>query len=321
MILTVTANPLLELVYTKDEFEKGGNNRAEEFRWQAGGKGINISRQLAALKTPSVAFLPLGGETGKILRSVLEWEKITIAPVSVKAPVRTASLLQESGNRTSVFGTNIPLSSTDISACIDKLAKMIVNVEMVSFSGSVPCPEAAEIYIEGIRLAKKHDKICFLDTYGPHLEDCLKEAPTVVHVNSGELLPLYPEHFANEKETREILNDLYRYGIKQAYITNGGFLFYASNFNFHFVVSPPLLQAKDETGSGDAFLAGIMYGWYNDAVYKDALRLAVALGAANARSFDVCRVPLHEAEALTGQVSIEPAGEKMKLIDDEATFH
>lgn len=321
MILTVTANPLLELVYTRDRFEPGENNRADAFAWHAGGKGINISRQLAALSTPSVAFLPLGGETGKILRSVLEEEKLTLSPVAVKSPVRTASRLKENGRITTAFGTNIPLSSSDIASCIDKLGKMIVNVEMVSFSGSVPCPEAAEIYIEGIRLAKKHDKICFLDTYGPHLQDCLKEAPAVLHVNSDELLPLYGKQFADEKEMREILNDLYGYGIKQAFITNGGFLFFSSNFNFHFRVSPPLLQAKDETGSGDAFLAGIMYGWYHDMVYNDFLRLAVSLGAANARSFDVCRVTRAEADLLAGQVSIEPAGEKIKLIDDTATFH
>lgn len=321
MILTVTANPLLELVYTKDVFDHGSVNRAESFEWRAGGKGINISRQLSALHTPSVAFLPMGGETGKILRAVLEQEKLTIAPVSVKSPVRTASILQEKESITSAFSTNIPLSSADIGSCIDKLAKMIVNVEMVSFSGSVPSEEAAEIYIEGIRLAKKHDKICFLDTYGSHLPACLKASPTIVHVNRDEILPHYHSLNGNEEEVKQILSELYSSGIKQVYITNGAEPFYASNFNYHFKVTPPSVQTKDATGSGDAFLAGIIYGWYNDMVYQESLRLAAALGTVNAMSYEVCRVPLTAAETTAPQVLIEPAGQKIKLIDDAATFH
>lgn len=321
MILTVTANPLLELVYTKEEFTRGANNRADGFQWRAGGKGINISRQLAALNTLSVAFLPLGGETGKILRAVLEEEKLTFSPVSVKSPVRTASILLESNSITSAFGTNIPLSSADISACIDKLAKMIVNVEMVSFSGSVPSPEAAEIYIEGIRLAKKHDKICFLDTYGSHLPDCLKQSPTVVHVNADEILPHYHTEKSNDEGIKHILSELYSLCIKQAYITDGANPFYASNFNYQFKITPPQVTAKDSTGSGDAFLAGIIYGWYNDMVFQESLRLAVALGSVNATTFDVCRVPPADAEAAASQVIIEPEGQKMKLIDDAATSH
>ncbi|MCC6550712.1 MAG: 1-phosphofructokinase [Ignavibacteriaceae bacterium] len=321
MILTVTANPLLELVYIKDTFEKGRNNRAAGFLWRAGGKGINISRQLSALTTHSVTFLPLGGETGKILRSVLEQEKLTFSPVSVKSPVRTASILQEEHSITSAFSTNIPLSSSDIAACIDKLAKMIVNVELVSFSGSVPSEEAAEIYREGIRLAKKYAKVCFLDTYGNHLINCLKESPTVVHVNADEILPHFNSPPPGEEGMKHILSELYSYGVKQAYITDGANPFYASNFNYHFKVTPPPAAAKDATGSGDAFLAGIIYGWYNDMVFQESLRLAVALGTANACTIDICRVPMHEALTLTGQVIIEPVGQKMKLIDDAATFH
>ena len=63
MVLTVTINPLLE----KKLFFKslaGKNNRASEQLYFAGGKGINISRQLDFLGIKNHAITFLGGANG-----------------------------------------------------------------------------------------------------------------------------------------------------------------------------------------------------------------------------------------------------------------
>jgi hypothetical protein len=50
-------------------------------------------------------------------------------------------------------------------------------------------------------------------------------------------------------------------------------------------------------------------------VYEDTLKIAVALGAANASAFDVCNVKINGFEELKTSVIIIPIGKKMKVID------
>ncbi|MCB0748024.1 MAG: 1-phosphofructokinase, partial [Ignavibacteriae bacterium] len=86
MVLTVTINPLLE----KNLFfnDVSANNRAYKEEITAGGKGINISRQLNLLGIQNHAITFLGGSKGKIIRSVLEKEQISFSPVSTKSETR-----------------------------------------------------------------------------------------------------------------------------------------------------------------------------------------------------------------------------------------
>lgn len=320
MILIVTANPLLETVYTTDEIQTFGTFRSGKTFYRAGGKGINISRQLKLLGVPSLNLFPIGGETGRIFRSVLESEELAVSPVSVKSAMRTAAVIESPANKLSYLANGSPLSSGEVSAMIDKLSKMIVNAEIVVFAGSVSCEAAAEIYTAGLKLAAQHDKISLLDTYGPHLKDCYALSPTIIHNNLDEIAGLADVRGDNESAGMFVKN-LYSYGIKQAYLTNAGQRFYSSNFNYLYGVTPPHVTSIDSTGSGDAFNAGILYGWYHDLTYMQTLTLAVKLGALNSLSNQVCSVPQTQLEEFASEIEIVPVGDKLKVINDTATFH
>ena len=82
MILTVTLNPLLEHRLTYETLKIGKENRnAKEF-YKAGGKGINVSRQLNFLSVDNIAFTFLGGSNGKFLKKLLAEEKINFTSIS-----------------------------------------------------------------------------------------------------------------------------------------------------------------------------------------------------------------------------------------------
>lgn len=321
MILIVTANPLLESVYVTDHQKTGETHRTKNSFFRAGGKGINISRQLKMLGVPSLNLFPLGGDTGRILRNTLESEQLQIAPVTVKSPVRTGSVIEHPEGKTSYIAPDISLNSVDISTFIDKMGKMIVNAEMVVFAGSVPCPNAAEIYMEGLRLAGRHDKVSLLDTYGPHLQECYNLSPTIVHNTIGEISAITGSAEPDFTAQRGYFESLYNSGIKQTYLTDEAKPFLASNFNYLYRVNPPSVKSIDSTGCGDAFNAGILHGWYHDTPYLETLKLAVKLGALNAKNHSVCKVSVLDIDNFSDEIDIHPAGDKMKLIDDTATFH
>ncbi len=322
MILTVTLNPLLEQRFVYKSILWGTENRNAGFRYAAGGKGINVSRQLNKLGVKNLAITFLGGYNGKILRRVLETEGINHSVVSTKSETRTAALIIEKEKKqlTTFFGPDSGITGKEVSHFIEKLEKAISNYSIIVFSGSSPNELTDEIFPYGIELANKYDKISILDTYGNHLKTCLEKGPTVFHGNIEEISGSLQIPLSSEKEKIGFLNYLYSQNIKLGFLTDGANTGYASKFNFHYKFENPSVAEIDGTGSGDAFVAGIVYGLHKSMVFDDFTKLAAALGAVNASQWKVCSVNLEDAEKLSGDVKLMPVGKKMKLIDDSPTI-
>ncbi len=317
MIVTVTLNPLLERRYTFESINYPGSNRDGKVLIQAGGKGINVSRQLNLLSTHGLSFTFLGGNNGKLLRDILQREGINFTAVKTNAETREGVVLidEKNGNVTSIFGANAGLSQEETDEFREKLDKIIQNCEIVIFSGSSPCKSTDSIFPFGIMSAAKYDKISICDTYGTHLKDCIEAGPTILHNNIDELRNSLDIELNSEDSILSLMNGLYKKGIKQSYLTDAKKVFYSSNFDFHFRVTPPSVKTFDSTGSGDSFMAGIIYGWHNDLTFEEGLKLAVSLGALNASRKDVSNVPRNDAEELMSMIEVVPIGKKMKTLD------
>lgn len=317
MILTVTLNPLLERRYSYQKifFDRGNRNGKVELT--AGGKGINISRQLNNFDIDNLAFTFLGGNNGKLFKEILIKEKINFTAVRTINETRDAALIiSESDKKISTyFGCNTLITEKEADEFKIKLEKIIQNTEIVIFSGSSPCPIANSIFPFGIEIANKYDKISVCDTYGDHLNDCIKAKPTIVHNNIPETENSLNISFKNEKAILNYLDYLYRNGIKQSYITDGAKAAYSSNFDFKYKVENPVIDSIDPTGSGDCFVAGIVYGFHNNLTYENTLLIASSLGAANAARFETCNVPRGEIEFFKPQVKISTIGKKIKKLD------
>lgn len=327
MILTVTLNPLLERRLFFTSVELGKSQRCIDEKYSAGGKGINVSRQLNCLGIKNSALTFLGGNYGRILRSILTEEKIEFSVQSTKAETRLADIIIEKDTQriTTFFGKNSIISIDEVNEFKHKLEKMIQNCSIVVFSGSSPCNETDEIFPYGIELANKYDKISILDTYGRHLNECLNASPTVVHNNISEVENSLSIKLDSEKEILDYLNKLYSQGIKLSFLTDGPNPIYAAKFDFHYKIYIPSLDFMetdivDATGSGDAFTAGIAYGLENSLVFDEFVKLAVALGTANAIKLETCSVTQNEYEKFLNDIRIEPIGKRMKIIDDSPKY-
>lgn len=359
MILTVTINPLLERRLFFDAVELGKENRCLRETYSAGGKGINVSRQLNRLGIPNHAFTFLGGNNGKILRRCISEDKIELSIVSTKSETRSADLIiEENSNRISTFfGTNSEVTVSESAEFKSKLEKMIQNCSIVVFAGSSPSTSAEaepmDIFPFGIELANKHDKISILDTYGNHLKNCIDASPTIIHNNISEIEDSLGISLQTESEKLEYLRMLYSKKIKLAFLTDGVNSTYASKFDFHYKVEQPQIQTIDATGSsphlragaglprfaklidqprldvesrregeagGDAFVAGIAYGIENSLVFDEFVKIAAALGTANASMLDTCSVSLDQVNRYIDKIKISSVGKKMKVIDDSPRY-
>jgi 1-phosphofructokinase family hexose kinase len=317
MILSVTIHPLLErrLLYNKISLGAHHRNPIEELK--PGGKGINVCRQINKFGIRSLAYTFLGGNNGKVIKHILSEEKIDFTFIQTKKETRYSVITIDETNRsaTTFFGPDYIILPGEADEFKIKLEKMIRNCEIAVFSGSSPCKETNSIFPFGIEIANKYDKISVCDTYGIHLKDCIDQSPTILHNNISEIENSLNISLNDEKEKLSFLDFLYSKGVKQSFITNGKEDIYASNFDYHYRIENTKIEEVDPTGSGDAFVAGLVYGLNKDKTFEESVKLASALGALNASTFEVCNVNIDEAQKLTEKIKIFTVGKKIKSID------
>lgn len=317
MILTVTINPLLERRFTFEKVTHCYENRQGKEELKAGGKGINVSRQLNKLNVQNLAFTFLGGNNGKLLKDILSQEAINLTFLRTSSETRNAVLAIDKSQKTltTFFGQNTEVSREETDEFKIKLEKMIQNCEVVIFSGSSPCKTTNSIFPFGIEIANRFDKISICDTYGEHLKVCIEMGPTIIHNNVDETEKSLKINLQTEKGKCNYLDFLYSKNIKQAYLTDGAKESYCSNFDYHFKVKLPEVKFIDSTGSGDSFVAGIAYGWHNNLTFENSLLIASSLGTSNSLTFETSNVLLKDAEAFNNSIIIQPVGKKMKIVD------
>lgn len=322
MILTVTLNPLLEKIFECSNLKFNSVNRCGNSYFRAGGKGINVSRQLNKLGIKNTALTFLGGTNGKILRKVLMEEGIDFNAVSSKGETRTSSVFYDpkANSATTVMENGTDISMNEADEFLSRLDKAIQNCSAVALMGSSPSPTCDNIYKHGIELAKKYDKFCIADTYGSHLAELFDSAPEVIHNNISEIEKSLNIKLKNETDIEDFLKDLYKNGIKVALLTDGTKPSYAMQFGFIYKIEQPVLPVVDSQGSGDSFTAGYLYGFDRSLIFMDSIKIAASLGALNASMFDVSSVEYKMIEDYIHSVKVTPVGKKLKLIDDSPTI-
>ncbi len=318
MILIITLNPLLERRFYYSKVFEGKVNRNGKVVYQAGGKGINVSRQLKKFGIESYNLFFSGGNDGKIFRECLKNEDLQFSSVHINNETRHAAVIISQSDKkvTSFFSENPEVNENEVAEMKSRIEKMIVNCEIVVISGSSPSTAAEEIIPFTINLANKFDKVSVCDYYGNNLKEVFESSPTIVHNNIEEIESSLNINLNNEVEISEFLNSLYQKGIKRVFLTNGANEFYAQNFDYRYKAFPPEIKAVDSTGSGDAFVAGLIYAWKEGMIFEESLKFSSACGAANAVSFEVCKISLSEILPLKDKVRIVSIGKKMKIIDD-----
>ncbi|MCF8259901.1 MAG: hexose kinase [Melioribacteraceae bacterium] len=322
MILTVTLNPLLERRLNFNSIKTGEINRANNKRFSAGGKGINVSRQLNKLGIANIALTFLGGNNGKILRRILNEEEIQFKAVNQKSETRAASIHFDESNSTltTFMDINSEITSSEADDFLDQLKKMIPNSSMIIFSGSSPSEKINHIFAEGIKLANEYDKISILDSYGDHFEKCLSAKPMIIHTNKDEAEQFSGRILTSDQDFCDYLEYIYGKGIKISTVTNGSKSFFASKFGFKLKITPPKIETKDPIGSGDSFVAGLIYGFDNSLVFEETIRIAAAAGAANASTWQTAASEKDVILELAKKVDVESVGKKMKTLDDRPNY-
>jgi 1-phosphofructokinase len=288
MIVTLTANPSVDRTIEVDALVRGAVLRARASRVDPGGKGVNVSRALAANGRKTCAVLPAGGWEGDQLAALLAPEDVPVALVPVGGSIRAnVSVVEPDGTVTKLNEPGPTLSEAELEAVSAVTVATAAGAGWVAASGSLPPGASVDFYARlTARLGAASVRVA-VDTSGPPLAAALPARPDLVKPNREELAEATGLPVTTLGEAAAAADQLRRRGARTVLASLGadGALLVDDAGAVHGAAAVP--RPRSAVGAGDAMLAGFLAGGGSG---PDALAEALAWGAA-ATSLPGSRMP------------------------------
>ena len=315
MIVTVTMNPALDKTAETDRLVLGGLNRLEHITVDAGGKGINVSKTIAALGGHSLATGFLGGNPGREIEAALKAMHIETDFVSIENPSRTnMKVLSREHGITELNEPGPAIRSDEMDALTEKLRGYAKPGVFFVFSGSLPVgvePDTYETFIHSVR--QRGAKV-FLDADGEAFRRALLAMPDLIKPNKEELAQYAP--MAEEPSIdayAALCLDLCNQGIETVVLSMGsqGALF-ANGTTLLYAPGLPV-QVQSTVGAGDSMVGALVYAFDQGMSLEDAAVLAMAVSAGAVMTSGTKPPSLAIVESLKKQVVLTPIISQRKV--------
>ncbi|GAA3230615.1 1-phosphofructokinase [Streptomyces sp. XM83C] len=278
MILTVTPNPSLDRTYEVQALHRGEVVRAETERMDPGGKGVNVSRAVAAAGRRTVAVLPLGGAPGALVAELLDAQGIEVAPVPVAGATRSNIALAEAdGVLTKINAPGPQLTADEQELLLDTVRERSRGADWIACCGSLPRGLAPSWYADVVTRAHASGARIALDTSGRALLEALRARPDVVKPNAEELAEAVGRPLVTVGDALKAAEELRGTGAGAVLASLGADGQLLVDDAGAWFGSAAVHAVRSNVGAGDASLAGFLVAGGSG---PDALASAVAHGAA-----------------------------------------
>jgi len=278
VIVTLTLNPSVDRTVEVETLARGEVMRALRVRVDPGGKGINVSRALAAHDLPTRAVVTVGGAEGEHLVTLLRGTGIEIVPVPITGAIRSnITVAEPDGTTTKLNEPGAQLSSEELAAVVAAVMGAVASADWFVASGSLPTGTPPEFYAHLVRMLADSGTRVAVDTSGPALEAVMAAGPTLVKPNRDELAQVTGRHLRTIGDVVEAATQLRALGAGAVLASLGadGAVLVDADGAVH--GRTPAVSPLSSVGAGDAMLAGFLAGGGKGG---DALVEALAWGAA-----------------------------------------
>jgi 1-phosphofructokinase family hexose kinase len=286
VIVTVTLNAALDRSLTVPNFQRGHRHRASESLTLAGGKGINIARALKRLEVPVVATGLAGGRTGTRIVEELTAEAILNDFVRIRGESRTSTAVVDpmGGTYTEINEWGPEVSADELDVLREKLLYLSGAADVVVFCGSLPRGVAEGFYADAIRELNRRGVRTVLDSEGQPLRLGVEAEPWLVSPNQREAESLAGQEFSDDEDFLVALDTIAERGARNVLITQETGCFARlreERRDRRLHAMAPRLEPTSAVGSGDVLLAAFLAALRDERPPEEALRAAVAAGAAS----------------------------------------
>lgn len=298
MIITVTPNPSIDRTLEIPSLALGEVNRADHSRVDAGGKGINVSRALAAHGTESVAVYPRGGNDGRLLDALLSRvEGVRAVAVPVRQDTRSnLTIAHDSGSTTKLNAPGPVMEAAELEAltatvlrAVDETAAAGPSTATVVACGSLPPGVGTDYYARLAEAVTAAGARFVLDTSGEALSQTIVDTVAqiwLIKPNLEELSELVNRPLVT---VADVVTAVKLLGCVDNALVSLGSLgaLLVSRRGVWLAQGEPIV-ARSSVGAGDSMLAGFLHA-VGDPVsgaepdFAEVLKSAAAWGQAAVR--------------------------------------
>lgn len=308
MIVVAGFNTAIDVQVDVAVLRPGEVQRSSLPRRMPGGKGLHVAQTIAALGEDVTLVGVVDDANRGMIEALLRERGVRFIGIPAAHVRECWAIREDDGRMTEVLQPGPTLSATQVQALRDALLTASTDASLVVLSGSLPpgCPPS--LYAQLIETLQGSGIRCVLDTSGDALRLGLQARPYSVKPNRDEIGQLYGEVDAIDN-VLTAMRRLRDSGVAAPLLSLGreGALLVADDTQaWHGAarVDPVL----NPVGSGDCMLAGFAVALQRGLPAADALRLAVACGAANASLQETGYVPSGVAEQWLPNVEIRALG-------------
>lgn len=320
MIHTFTPNPSIDRAFGLEALAVGQVNRTDSVSVDAGGKGINISRALAAHGVQAPAVFPYGGSDGRLLVETLADLGVASVPVWVDAETRTnVTVSHNGGHTTKINAPGQAMSTAHVTALVEALTNAVDSGDIVVAAGSLAPGMPESLYAEVADQVFQRGGRLAVDASGVGLSAVLEaenlEALWLIKPNLEELEEFSGVRCLKVQDVVSVIQPLVERGLGCALVSLGEWgLLYVDAQTVAWAGGAPL-EVVSSVGAGDLTLAGFLFGFLQagqtltDPLQGSALRNALAQAAVWGRAavqLPGTRIPSREDfSTVTARVHLE----------------
>lgn len=289
MIVTLTANPSLDRAIALDGALRPGEvQSARSARDDAGGKGINVARVVAAAGLDALAVLPLAA--GDPYDVALRSEALPAWRIPVHRWARAnMTIVDPAGITTKLNFSGAPLDTADADAVVEAVVTASRAARWLVLAGSLPPGVGDDFYADVIRAVRHahgfHAPRIAVDTSGAPLRAVVDHStPDLIKPNASELGDLVGEHLDDDdlERVRAVAAAIVPDRSAAALVTLGARGALLVTAHGAWVAETPRVGVASTVGAGDSALAGYLIAESEGAPPEARLRRAVRYGAAAA---------------------------------------
>lgn len=281
-VITVTLNPAIDMKMLFQEPRLESLNRARSVYLEPSGKGVNVSRALAAQGITASTIVPLGGAFGRMIQEALVDSGVPLlaVPIAGESRCNVKVIDVQTGASTEFNAPGAPITPDELEDLRATLREIVRADDLVVFSGSVPANLHAHTYSWLIEEVQALGARAILDADRDALREGLRARPYLVKPNRHEAEELLGMTIDSDDQALQAARLIQLYGVQHVVLSLGasGAVFVSPSEALRVVPAP--VRPRGTVGSGDALLAGVICGLVRGWSWAVGARYATALAVA-----------------------------------------
>ncbi len=255
----------------------------DDIHVHAAGQGVWVARMAAELGAAPVLCGFIGGETGTVLRPLLEQLAVELRLVETSEASGCYVHDRRGGERVPVAqSASMPPSRHEIDELFSGAVAAALDSAVLAICNPYPSEALPlELYGDLVADVKANGTPVVVDLSPPRLESALEGGPDLVKINDWELAGYVEGPVDTPERMRAAARRLLEAGAGAAIVTRAEEPALVLRGDDAWELIPPRFERGSREGCGDSMMGGLAACMAAGRGWEETLRLSAAAGAAN----------------------------------------